>query len=152
MTENLQQQARDLDLDRLAEAMLQTGAVVEQPLEHLFVPGLYVRKIFNPKGSLIVTATHKTEHPFVLLSGHLRIYDQAEGRVHDLRAPKLGVTAPGTRRVIYAVEDSVFVTFHPNPDDETDLDALEERYVEPRGENYLRWRELLGDGPKELAS
>ena len=44
-------------MDRLASLMLSTEAVVEQPLEHLFLPGIYVRKVFNPAGSLIVTRT-----------------------------------------------------------------------------------------------
>jgi len=36
------------------------------------------------------------------------------------------VNAPaGTKRVIYAEEDSIFVNVHPNPDNITDTDELE---------------------------
>lgn len=151
---DLQQRGERLGLDRLAEAMLRTGAVVEQPLEHLFLPGIYVRKIFNPKGSLIVTERHKTRHPFVLLSGHLAVFVPGEG-VHELVAPHLGVTEPGTERVIYAREDSVFVTFHPNPDDGEDLDVIRERVVEsralPDGRPMHRVQEVLEAARKEIS-
>lgn len=153
-TAEIQGREAGLDLSRLASAMLATGAVVDQPLEHLFLPGLYVRKILNPKGSLIVTERHKTRHPFVLLSGHLAAWSPG-GEVQEVVAPHLGVTEPGTERVIYAREDSVFVTFHPNPGDGEDLDVIRERVVEsrrlssgrPMHEAHL---ELLDQARKEI--
>jgi hypothetical protein len=39
------------------------------------------------------------------------------------------VTLPGTQRAIYALEETVFVTVHPNPDDCQDLAELERRFI-----------------------
>lgn len=129
-------------IDQVARGVLAAGAVVEQPLDHFWGDGLYVRQITNPKGSIIVTATHKQRHPFFLLSGSLSVFVPGEGVVH-LDAPHFQMTEPGTRRLIYAREDSVVVTVHPNPDDSRDLDEIERRVVEPRGELYREWRELI---------
>jgi hypothetical protein len=95
---------------------------VECPLEHTFTPGLYTRKIFMPKGTLIISKIHKTEHPFACLSGHAAVWVEGQGVVH-IKGGHLGVTKAGTRRVLYMHEDTVWVTFHPT--DKTDLEAIE---------------------------
>ena len=118
-------------IDRLEEFMLAHLVPVDQPLQHFFTPGLYTRVIFNPAGSLITTFTHKTTHPFVLLQGKLSVFIPGVG-VEIIEAPHMSITREGTRRVIYAHEDSVVATYHANPTDETDLTVLEERLVESR--------------------
>lgn len=118
-------------IDALELAMLVNLPLVDQPLVHRFLPGLYVRQVTNPAGSLVTTKIHATRHPFVLLRGRLSVYSM-DGGVEHLEAPHFGITEPGTRRVIYAHEDSVFLTFHPNPDNEEDLDAIEARLIERR--------------------
>jgi hypothetical protein len=138
-----------LRIDSLEEWMLLNGQPVAQPLTHTFLPGLYVRTIHNPAGSLITTKIHLTDHPFVLLRGRLRIWvpDQ-RGSAETLIAPHFGITRAGTRRVILAIEDSTFITFHANPDNCTDLDELERRYVSSRTlsdgrTGYARYTESL---------
>ena len=120
----------------LLEAQMKKMVPLDQPLEHLFVPGLYVRKILNPKGSLIVTKVHKTEHVFTILYGTLAIYEEGKP-MKVLSGPHIGVTKPGTRRLIYAYEDTVFVTYHPNPENHTDLDVLESIIIEPHENPWL---------------
>jgi hypothetical protein len=110
------------------EAKMAEYPSVDQPLKHRFAPGLYVREVFNPADSLITTKIHASEHVFFLMQGTMRIYVEGEGwRV--LSAPDIGITHIGTRRVIYAVTDVVFVTAHPNPDNGTDIQAIEERLI-----------------------
>lgn len=118
-------------IDNVERVMLAFMQPVEQPVEHLFLPGLYVRKIFNPAGSLIVTKIHKTEHPFFLLAGCMSIRN-VDGEVIHIEAPHWGVTKPGTRRVIFAHTDVTFVTVHPNPDNTHNLDEIENRLIERR--------------------
>jgi hypothetical protein len=48
-----------------------------------------------------------------------------------IRAPYMVVTEPGTKRAVYAHEDSIVLNFHANPDDERDLAKLEARYIIP---------------------
>jgi len=92
------------------------------PTEHLFLPGMYVRKIFMPAGSLITSMQHKTKHPFVIASGRLRVMDQVG--VVEYEAPIVGVTEAGTKRVLYIYEDTTWITFHANPENITDADEM----------------------------
>lgn len=84
---------------------------VEMPLTHTFTPGLYARTIFMPAGAIITSRIHLFEHPFVLAAGALLVWDDEQGVV-ELRAPHVGVTKPGTRRVLRILEDAHFTSFH----------------------------------------
>ena len=104
------------------------------PTEHLFLPGMYLRKIFMPAGSLLTSMKHKTRHPFLIESGKLRVMDQTG--VVDYEAPVLGITEAGTKRVLYIYEDTTWVTFHANPENITDPDKMVEYLTHPN-ENPL---------------
>lgn len=84
---------------------------VECPLIHRFTPGMYVREIFMPKGTYVISQIHKTEHPFVVLCGKVKVW--IEGNVvQTITGPHVGITKPGTRRILEIVEDCRWVTFH----------------------------------------
>jgi hypothetical protein len=104
------------------------------PTEHLFLPGMYLRKIFMPAGSLLTSMKHKTRHPFLIESGKLRVMDQTG--VVDYEAPVLGITEAGTKRVLYIYEDTTWVTFHANPENISDPDKMVEYLTHPN-ENPL---------------
>ena len=101
---------------------------VEQPLTHHFNEGQYAREIFNPKGSLIVTKTHKQGNFSFIPSGRLLVISE-EGQ-KELRGGMFFATKPGTKRLIYALEDTRFVTIHPNFDNCEDLEVLESRIID----------------------
>lgn len=115
-------------VDRLQLACSQLPQI-DCPLTHKFTPGLYFREIFMPQGSLVVSKVHKTEHPFVILSGAVRVWTDESG-ILEFRAPYVGVTKAGTRRVLYITEDCRWITFHPTK--ETDLKKIEDQIIEPR--------------------
>jgi hypothetical protein len=96
-----------------AEAILVQLPKVECPLKHSFTPGLYIREIFMPAGTLLTSKIHKTEHPFIVSKGKLNVF--LDGEMQYIEAPYMGVTKPGTRRVIYILEDCIWTTFHPLP-------------------------------------
>lgn len=104
------------------------------PTEHLFLSGMYIRKIFMPAGSLLTSMKHKTNHPFVIASGKLRVMDQAG--VVEYEAPFVGVTEAGTKRVLYIHEDTTWLTFHANPENISDPDEMVEYLTYPN-ENPL---------------
>ena len=91
---------------------------VECPLVHRFTPGLYTREIFMPAGTAIVSRIHKTEHPYVVLT-----------------AGAVGITKPGTRRVLYVTEDCRWLTFHPTT--ETDMDKLQAELTDTPDVSYF---------------
>lgn len=102
---------------------------LDMPLTHRFTPGLYVREIFMPKGSLVISKIHKTEHPYAVLKGHAAVLTE-DGKVEQIKAPFIGITKSGTRRVLFIHEDCIWATFHPS--NETDLAKLEEQLIEKR--------------------
>lgn len=109
------------------EAVMAAYPQAEQPLTHHFNEGQYAREIFNPKGSLIVTKTHKQGNFSFIPSGRLLVISE-EGQ-RELTGGMFFATRPGTKRFIYALEDSRFVTCHPNPDNCQDLEILESRII-----------------------
>lgn len=128
--------AQAKDLDRLESAMLAAARgglteAVELPVKHLFTEGLYTREIFMPAGTLLTSRIHKTEHPFVVLTGKVSVYIPGEG-VEHIEAPHVGVTKSGTRRVLYIHEDCRWLTFHRNPNGHETAEALEPELIERR--------------------
>jgi hypothetical protein len=89
------------------------------PLTHTFADGLYIREIFMPKGQIISTGIHKKKHPYFVLKGEISVLTQ-DG-ITKIKAPYHGITDPGTKRIIFIHEDSVWITVHA-----TDKDNVEE--------------------------
>jgi hypothetical protein len=100
----------------------------EMPLIHRFTPGLYIREIHIPAGTVSTTKIHKKEHPFVISKGEVSVWTE-DGGVQKMVAPFTGITTPGTRRIIFAHTDVVWVTFHTT--DKTDLKEIESEVIEP---------------------
>lgn len=81
------------------------------PVEHRFTPGLYIREITMPAGTLVTSMVHKKRHPFVISKGKVRVISETEGAV-VYTAPHTGITEPGTRRLLHVMEETVWTTFH----------------------------------------
>jgi len=95
------------------------------PLEHSFGDGLYIRKIFMPAGQLMVTKIHKKKHPFFVLKGECDVV--SENGTQKVKGPYNGITLPGTQRLIYVREDTIWITVHAT--DKTDLKEIEEEVI-----------------------
>lgn len=102
------------------------GDMDECPLKHTFADGVYVREIFIPKGMLIVGKIHKHSHPNFLLKGEVSVVTEENG-IERLKAPLSIISKAGTKRVVYAHEDTVWITVHVT--NETDLDKIEEEVI-----------------------
>lgn len=111
------------------ESQLLNCEQAECPVVHRFVPNLYIREIFMPANTLVASKIHKTRHPFVVLEGSVSVYCNGQKTV-ILEAGHMGITEPGTHRLLFTHEDTRWVTFHPNPTNETDLKVLEESIIE----------------------
>jgi len=95
------------------------------PLKETFLDRQYIREIFNPAGQILVTKIHKVEHPFFLLQGEMSIITE-KGEEH-ISAPYYGITAVGTKRIIYTHTDCTFVTVHPT--ELKDSDEIENELI-----------------------
>lgn len=98
------------------------------PLKHTFGDGVYVREIFIPAGTLIVGKIHKHKHPNFLLKGKVSVYTEQNG-VEKLEAPLSIISKAGTKRVVYAHEDAVWITVHVT--DKTNLTEIESEIISP---------------------
>ena len=104
----------------LGKFMLHELEPAMEELEHVHTPGLYGRKWSAKMGTMTITAEHRVEHQFVILSGVASIgIVTPNGVVWEkeiYEAGKNGITKPGTRRILYLWSDLTWMTFHPNPD------------------------------------
>jgi len=110
------------EVDKVEYAMCQSEEKVECPLTHLFTPGLYTRTISMPAGSLVMSMTHNTRHPFIITTGEVDVISP-EGSVTYV-APYMGITQPNTKRFLHVKQDTTWTTFHVNPDNLTDPDEV----------------------------
>lgn len=93
---------------------------------HDFCPGIYARSIFMPAGTLFTSKIHKTRHFFVVTQGSCTVVDSFGNR-KLIAAPYLGVTEPGTKRVLLIHEDCIWTTFHRT--DLTDVAEIEKQLI-----------------------
>ena len=113
-------------IQRLQAEMIKLPQV-ELPTEHYFSGGMYCRKVFRPAGTTIVGKVHKKAHLFLCAKG--QIISWAETGMKTLNPGDVIESQPGTKRVTYATEDSIGITFHVT--DKTELADIESELVEP---------------------
>lgn len=97
---------------------------------HHFAPNVYAREITIPAGVCVVGKLHRHTHLIMLMQGDVTIYTD-EG-MQRIAGPKVWQSAAGTKRAIFAHEDSTLVTIHPTQ--ETDLAAIEADVILPEHE------------------
>jgi len=83
----------------------------EPETKHYFHGGMYCREVFRHAGVLVVGAVHKKEHFYLIVSGTVAITD-GEGNVQEVTGPYLFSSKPGTKRAVYALTDTLCMTFH----------------------------------------
>lgn len=113
-------------IDRLQNAM-STMPQAELITEHQFSPGMYMRKLYRPAGTLIVGKVHKEPHFFLCAKGEIIAW--SENGMKKLQAGDVIESKPGTKRVTLAVTDAIGITIHRT--DKTDLDEIEAELIEP---------------------
>jgi|TARA_B110000285_G_scaffold45467_1_gene50825 quercetin dioxygenase-like cupin family protein len=103
-------------------------------IKHSFADQVYIRQMNLKKDYVIVGAIHNHLHAWFLLSGKVIINNNGEKIEHV--APCYTVSKPGSKRLIYAVEDSVFVNIHKNPSNTKNIEELEKEIVSMTMEEY----------------
>jgi hypothetical protein len=116
------------------------GNSKEFPLIHSFSEGVYTREMFIKKGMFAIGKIHKTEHTFFLMKGKLLLC--TEDGVQEIEAPYYGVASEGTKRVVLALEDTVFINVHPNPNNIKKIEVLEDIFVVSSYDEYNDYKLL----------
>lgn len=111
----------------LAGAAFELNRHVDCPVVHHFAPGMYAREMFIPKGTCLIGKLHR--HAHVNTISHGRVHVTSEFGQGIIQAPYTFTSEPGTQRVIVALEDTLWTTYHPNPTDTRDLTSIEQEVI-----------------------
>jgi len=101
--------------------------IPEIPIKHLFADQIYIRQMEMKQGQIVVGAIHNHLHAWFLMKGRVLINNNGEKIEHI--APCYTLSQPGSKRFIYALEDSIFVNVHKNPSNTKDIKKLEKEIV-----------------------
>ena len=129
MRERALQLGRREAILRLQDAIISEGHDVGPascPVKHHFAPGSYGREMTLPAGMVVVGKIHKHAHINVISKGRVQVFTEQEG-VLELAAPCTFVSSPGTKRVVYVLEETVWTTVHVT--DKTDLAEIEREVI-----------------------
>jgi len=117
----------------IEELMLQQPQL-EIPVRHYFSDGVYAREITIPKGVLVTGKIHKYQQLNILSKGELSVWVD-ENKIERVKAPFTTVSPPGTKRIAYAHEESVWTTILAT--DETDIEKIEAYFIADTEKEYL---------------
>lgn len=123
-------------LDRAEFAMATSPdmfQVIKEQLDHLFTPGLYVRKMTMPAMGMVISKIHDTQHPFIILKGTVSVKIGDDPPI-VLTAPHIGVTMPGTRRMFFCHTETEWVTVHAT--ERTTPEEVEFDIIRPHKNSY----------------
>jgi quercetin dioxygenase-like cupin family protein len=126
------------------ESMMREMPQVDMPVTNYFSKGapgrgVYARELFIPKGTVLTGKIHKYENLNIMLQGELSVLVGDE--IVRVKAPFTIVSPPGTKRIAYAHEDTIWITVHGT--DETDMDKIENEFVAQSDIEYIEFSESL---------
>ncbi|MCA8087501.1 hypothetical protein [Burkholderia cenocepacia] len=140
MTDTVEVDLLDPDLPRdmrarveALESQIEKLPQAECPVRHIFAPGIYAREMTIPAGVVLTGAVHRTEHLNIVSKGRITV--STDDGMKEVRAPFAFVSKPGTKRVGYAHEETVWTTIHATTT--TDLDQLVEELTESTAQQLL---------------
>lgn len=102
------------------------------PVKHFRAPGMIGRQMLLPKGGEIIGKIHKHAHLNQISYGHVRVV--TEHGPMEIKGPHTFTSEPGTKRYVQVLEDTLWTTFHLNPnnydpDNEDDMKKLEDEII-----------------------
>lgn len=124
-----------VDRDKVCqlEQEIQKLPQVDCPVRWYFAPGMAAREMTIPAGVVLTGAVHRHEHLCTISSG--RIIVSTDDGMQELAAPCTLVSKAGAKRVGFAVEKTVWTTYHATT--ETDPDRLVEEITESTNAELL---------------
>lgn len=115
--------------------MMKEMPQVDCEVIHRFSPGLYLREVIMPAGSVVGGKIHATEHFNIILSGECVVHT-TEG-VEKHIAPAVFVSKAGVQKTVVNITETRWLTTHVT--DKTDLDDIEKDVI---AEDYHQLEEM----------
>lgn len=113
------------DSDSLATDMLKQEQV-DCPVVHHFYPGIYMREVFFPAGTLAIGHAQRFDHLNIVLRGRVTMIN-LDGTTGEIVAPTIFMGQAG-QKIGYINEDTVWLNAYPTT--ETDIEKLEATYLD----------------------
>lgn len=108
-------------IERLKDYLLTLPERMTLHVEHEATQGMYLRKLFIPRGSLVVGKVHLKHCHNIVAAGDISVL--TEHGQQRVQAGFTGMSTPGTQKVGYAHADTVFINVFRT--DKTELDDIE---------------------------
>lgn len=105
----------------LKDKLIASGGTADQPVKHDFCDGMYIRRLFIPKGMLIVGKIHLKDCINMVEKGDISLLTEFGAR--RASAGYTGVSRAGIMKVGYAHADTVFVNVFRT--DKTSIEEIE---------------------------
>lgn len=113
------------ELEQLESHMLDLPQV-ECPVVHHFGPGIYIREVTLPAGTLAIGHAQRFDHLNIMLTGAVAMVGD-DGQTKVLRAPMIFVGKPG-RKLGYVLETCIWQNVYAT--EERDIDKLESVFLD----------------------
>ena len=127
------QKVKDVPVEHLPiyrlEAELLKLPQVEMPVVHDFCNGLYARTMHIPAGTVLTGAIHREESFFLVRKGELIVSTDSGSRT--IGPGDMSVSKIGTKRAGITLTDVEVTTFHANPTNEQEPQALWDLFTIP---------------------
>lgn len=117
----------------IEKELLEKHEQVEIETKHYWVPGVYIREIFMPKGTILTGKIHKYPQFHVITKGDLSVL--IDGEMVRLKAPINIMSPAGAKRLAIANEDTIWLMVHGTY--ETDLRIIEKIFTCDTEKEYL---------------
>lgn len=114
--------ARERFASIVADFIHDFGVGCELPVTHTFSDGMYTREMFIPKNTIVIGRVHKKECINICSKGSLNILS-FDGEVFQVSAPFNATSQPGSIKIGFALEDSIWINVFRT--DAIDIDSAE---------------------------
>lgn len=131
-------------IDELKDQLIALNGAngAELPVEHVVADGMYLRKLFMPKGTLLVGKIHLKSCLNIVAFGDISVLTELGSA--RIKSGAVGVSGRGIQKVGFAHEDTMFINVFRT--DEIDIEKIE---AEIASEVHVQV-ELPGAQAKEL--
>lgn len=117
------------------EKAMESGMAIDIPIEHRFSEGVYAREMTVPKGVMLVGRVHKFRNLNILSKGEVSVLS-IDG-IMRVKAPFTFVASPGSKRLFYMHEDTVWTTILGTS--ETNVEKIESEFTVKNYSDYLSY-------------
>lgn len=105
---------------------------IDMPCKHHFSEGTYTREIFMPAGSIVIGKEHATRHTNIVVKGRCVVWTVHGRHVYDATERPISFESmAGVKKVLYMYTDVIWMTVHPNPNNERNQEILEGMFIRP---------------------